>query len=262
MWETWVQSLGWEDPLEEGKATYSTILAWRIPWTIQSMWLQRVRHDWVIYSYLGTCIASWLELCLPDWAAPAGRWLAWHHCHLFGGGWCPRKLLYRDKGEREKGEWKAKAVRLSWRGLESSCPCPHPICIPAPWPAHPWWCDSRGCLAWCWHVSAPFPQLPAPFPMGKWLCQKRRANWWSPAAGKLGVSGVCLFPRAVMTITTTWQLKTTEMYSLPVQEARSPKPSVGKFGPPLGPWRKTPSMLLSWLLVAAGDTDALAWRAL
>ena len=34
MQETWVQSLGWEDPLEKGKATHSRILAWRIPWTI------------------------------------------------------------------------------------------------------------------------------------------------------------------------------------------------------------------------------------
>ena len=34
MQETWVQSLGWEDPLEKGKATHSSILAWRIPWTI------------------------------------------------------------------------------------------------------------------------------------------------------------------------------------------------------------------------------------
>ena len=33
MWETWVQSLGWEDPLEKEKATHSSILAWRIPWT-------------------------------------------------------------------------------------------------------------------------------------------------------------------------------------------------------------------------------------
>ena len=32
MWETWVQSLGWEDPLEKEKATHSSILAWRIPW--------------------------------------------------------------------------------------------------------------------------------------------------------------------------------------------------------------------------------------
>ena len=43
--ETWVQSLGWEDPLEKGKATHSSILAWRIPWTIQSMGSQRVGHD-------------------------------------------------------------------------------------------------------------------------------------------------------------------------------------------------------------------------
>ena len=33
MWETWLRSLGWEDPLEKGKATHSSILAWRIPWT-------------------------------------------------------------------------------------------------------------------------------------------------------------------------------------------------------------------------------------
>ena len=34
MWETWVQSLGWKDLLEKGKVTHSSILAWRIPWTI------------------------------------------------------------------------------------------------------------------------------------------------------------------------------------------------------------------------------------
>ena len=33
-WETWVRSLGWEDPLEKGKATHSSILAWRIPQTV------------------------------------------------------------------------------------------------------------------------------------------------------------------------------------------------------------------------------------
>ena len=50
MWEIWVLSLGQEDPLENGMATQSSILAWRIPWTeetdgLQSMWLQRVGHD-------------------------------------------------------------------------------------------------------------------------------------------------------------------------------------------------------------------------
>ena len=48
--ETQVQSLDWEDPLEEGMTTHSSILAWRIPWTeepggLQAMRSQRVRHD-------------------------------------------------------------------------------------------------------------------------------------------------------------------------------------------------------------------------
>ena len=48
--ETWVQSLGGEHPLENGMATYSSILAWKIPWAeepsrLQSMGLQRVGHN-------------------------------------------------------------------------------------------------------------------------------------------------------------------------------------------------------------------------
>ena len=45
MQETGVQSLGQEDPLEKGMATHFSILAWRIPWTEQSMGSQRVGHD-------------------------------------------------------------------------------------------------------------------------------------------------------------------------------------------------------------------------
>ena len=50
MWETWVRSLGWEDPLEEGMATHFSILAWRIPWAekpggLLSTGLQRLEHD-------------------------------------------------------------------------------------------------------------------------------------------------------------------------------------------------------------------------
>ena len=49
--ETWIQFLGWEDPLEKGMTTHSSILAWRTPWTeepgrLQFMGSQRVRHDW------------------------------------------------------------------------------------------------------------------------------------------------------------------------------------------------------------------------
>ena len=50
MRETWVLSLGWDDPLEEGIATHSSILAWRIPWTeepggLQSVGSQRVGNN-------------------------------------------------------------------------------------------------------------------------------------------------------------------------------------------------------------------------
>ena len=52
MWETWVRSPGWEDPLEKGMATRSSILSWRILWTEepggpQSTGSQRFRHDLV-----------------------------------------------------------------------------------------------------------------------------------------------------------------------------------------------------------------------
>ena len=41
MGETWVQSLGWEDPLEKGTATFSSVLAWRIPWTVWNSWIRK-----------------------------------------------------------------------------------------------------------------------------------------------------------------------------------------------------------------------------
>ena len=52
MRETWARSLGWKDPLEKGKATHSNILAWRIPWILQSMGSQRVRHDWATFTFM------------------------------------------------------------------------------------------------------------------------------------------------------------------------------------------------------------------
>ena len=58
MRETWVRSLGREDPLEKEMATHSSILAWRIPWTeepggLQFMGLQRVGHDWATSLSIG-----------------------------------------------------------------------------------------------------------------------------------------------------------------------------------------------------------------
>ena len=56
MQETWVWSLGWEDPLEKGMATHSSILSWRIPQTeepggLQSMWSRRVRYNWATNTF-------------------------------------------------------------------------------------------------------------------------------------------------------------------------------------------------------------------
>ena len=69
IWETWVQSLGWEIPLEKGMTTHSSILAWRIPLReesngLQPMGLQTVRQDWAtntfIFIYNSNLFARWL----------------------------------------------------------------------------------------------------------------------------------------------------------------------------------------------------------
>ena len=70
MWETWVQSLGWEGPLEKEMAIHSSTLVWTIPWTeepgrLQSIGPQRVRHDWS-------------DLAPSTWALIfVVRWLLW-----------------------------------------------------------------------------------------------------------------------------------------------------------------------------------------
>ena len=72
MWETQVWSLGREDPLEKRKATHSSILAWRIPWTeepgrVQSMGLQRAGHDWVTSTLTATLGRSPFPPQYPCW---------------------------------------------------------------------------------------------------------------------------------------------------------------------------------------------------
>ena len=48
--QIWIRSLDWEDPLEKGKATHSSIQAWRIPWTVQPMGSQTGGHDWATFT--------------------------------------------------------------------------------------------------------------------------------------------------------------------------------------------------------------------
>ena len=65
--ETWVPSLGWEDPLEKGMATRSSILTWRIPWTkepggLQFMGSHRVEHDWMTNTFIIIMELFWFVL--------------------------------------------------------------------------------------------------------------------------------------------------------------------------------------------------------
>ena len=95
--KTWVQSLGWEDPLEKETVIHSSILAWRIPWTeepggLQSMQLQRVGNDlvtstgvyhtatWISHRYTYVT-PSWTPSHLPSHPIPLG---------------CPRALTLGD----------------------------------------------------------------------------------------------------------------------------------------------------------------------
>ena len=84
IWETWVQSLGQENPLEKGMATHSSILAWRIPWT-EGAWqatVHRVTQSWTQLKRLGTHIINKDLLCStgmlnvmrqPGWEGSWGR---------------------------------------------------------------------------------------------------------------------------------------------------------------------------------------------
>ena len=75
--ETWVRSLGWEDPLEKGKATHSSVLAWRIPWTVWSMGSQRVRHNWLSLHFT----SDFLNIELPT--GHVSYWKVYHLSHYY-----------------------------------------------------------------------------------------------------------------------------------------------------------------------------------
>ena len=65
MWETWVQSLCWEDSLEKGKVTHSSILAWRIPWTVQPMGNKEsdTTEDFITFTFI-TYLLSFIRFLI------------------------------------------------------------------------------------------------------------------------------------------------------------------------------------------------------
>ena len=96
MQETWVQSLGQEDPLEKEMAAHSGTLAWKIPWTeepgrLQSMGLQRVGHDWTT----SLLLLHYME----SWSFPGSSGVKESACNAGGPGCVPwvRKIPWRRK---------------------------------------------------------------------------------------------------------------------------------------------------------------------
>ena len=130
MQDTWIRSLGWEDPLEKGTATHSSILAWRIPWTeeLYPLPLEPPSHllhpspQWetFIMNILKSVFISYLFD--PKWHFPT-----WYPNKLLStkrtGIW-PSMALSSDRSELES--WPCDYYSILWAGLSSgkgdSCP--------------------------------------------------------------------------------------------------------------------------------------------
>ena len=136
MQETRVQSLGWEDPLEKGMATHSSILAWRIPWTekpdgLQSMGWQRVRHNWAIFTFHTQFIVARHSDYLPSTTLLTCSWL-----HLICFSWAS---LMAQLVKNLPAKWETRVRSLGWedplergKGTHSSI-----LAWRIPWPVQP-----------------------------------------------------------------------------------------------------------------------------
>ena len=112
MQETQVRSLGWEDPLEKEMAAHSSILAWKIPWTVEpgrllSTGSQRVGHDWVTSLHF-----TWPLICgikiWHKWTYPWNRITQRTDC------WLLRQRGVGGKREWEAGVSRSKSVYILW----------------------------------------------------------------------------------------------------------------------------------------------------
>ena len=137
MWEIWVQSLGWEDPLEKEKATHSGILAWRIPWTVKSMGLQRVGHNWATFTFIfhSFLLTHSDEISIPSYLSSNGKnpgLELWSQSRDFPGGSAVKNMpasagdagsipmLGRSPGKGNGNPlqyscWKIPKTRGAWR---------------------------------------------------------------------------------------------------------------------------------------------------
>ena len=143
--EIWLWSLGWEDPLEEAMATHSSILAWRIPWTGETVHrvsksqtrLKRLSMH-TCWSLWGKCLVNWWSspTSLPGWCWVRGRL---PHCSEVGR--CSRSLVIMFLLASKEAPGSARPLSpgcLHWSLSQWGEPCqgPWPLqlvpCCPAP----------------------------------------------------------------------------------------------------------------------------------
>ena len=111
MQETWVQSLDWDDSLEKGMATHSSILAWRIPWTEESGRLQSIGLP---------------RLLFYRWQAQYENPAAWNHCdifpgHSFSNGKKTELCHMRERGHLSFDSWQAYLHWLILTDMDVDC---------------------------------------------------------------------------------------------------------------------------------------------
>ena len=131
IWETWDQSLGWED-LEKWKATHSSILAWRIPWTVQSMGSQS-QTDWAIFTFTSLVKARDSMHRRAQWATvhratKSQTWLRMSDKHIvlgFPGGAGDKEPACQCRRHKHCGfdSWIRK---IPWRKARQ----PNPVFLP------------------------------------------------------------------------------------------------------------------------------------
>ena len=109
MQETWVRSLGWEDPLEKGKAPHSSILAWRIPWTVQSTGSQRVRHNWASFTFTDIIISFIGNNAYCNIKQKARHYSLWF-CFAF-------EIEFYQKKNNNKVKYSIQESTITWNGL-------------------------------------------------------------------------------------------------------------------------------------------------
>ena len=122
MWETWVRSLGWEDPLEEGMATHSSTLAWRTPWTEEPGGLQSMGSIYIqsIVSAAEHCAGQIMKPKCWSWNSDNLATWCEELTHL-KRAWCWERLGAGGEGDDPGWDgWMASLTQWTWVWVNSS----------------------------------------------------------------------------------------------------------------------------------------------